>query len=192
MTDQAQGSLPPLSMHELVASGTTTQKLVQPVACFPNRHDALPNAELVLDFAELYNLVIADGRPRIYREKEAIPMVLCATLKVGPYTGRTAERFPGESGKQRSANHIEAYGPTIMFDIDSVPVMPLGEELRAQGIGRINYTSPNSDEEERDGKTGEVLKAKGRGRVLLVLDGTWSADEHREICRVINRYLLGG
>ena len=47
-------------------------------------------------------------------------MVLCGTLKVAPYTGKTAEKYPGQSGRQRPGSHVAAYGPGIMFDIYGV------------------------------------------------------------------------
>ena len=143
MTDQTQAS-PPLLKHELIAPGTTTEKLRQPVACFPDLYDTLPYDELVLDLKGLYTHVVANGQPCIYLRKEAVPMVVLGELKDAPYIGETAKKFPGQSGKQRSSTHLLLYGPGIMFDIDHVPVKVLAERMRTLGLGYIAYTSWSS------------------------------------------------
>jgi hypothetical protein len=180
-----------ITARDLIAPKTSSETLQQHVACFPCLTNVFPSAEHILDLTGLNRHVVADGRPPIYGDKSRVPMVLLGELKVAPYVNKTAEKFPGQSGKQRSGSHIASYGPGIMFDVDSAPVSEIERTVKALELAYIVYTSHSSGEESRDDKTGR-LKVKGRGRLVLFLDGTWSVDDHERVCRAIDRVVLDG
>ena len=69
------------------------------------------------------------------RDKARVPYFVCTKMKSAPFVGRTAEKFPGESGLQRSASHVTT-GSWFAFDLDGPTTEQWGaisERLEASG-----------------------------------------------------------
>jgi hypothetical protein len=64
-------------------------------------------------------------------------------------------------------------------------VEEVAKRLTARGIAYIVHTSYSSGEENKT-----EGKVRGRGRLDLFLDGTWTPAEHKAICELVNRVSL--
>lgn len=68
-----------------------------PFATIPSTEEAGLTASQIID-----RTAPEDG-PLLAVDKARVPYFVPCALKVAPFVGKTAERYPGQSGKQRSA-----------------------------------------------------------------------------------------
>lgn len=124
------------------------------------------------------------GDVRLEADKARAPYFVPCGLVVAPYTGKTAERFPGQEGKQRSSSHVTP-SSWFAFDIDSLSAdgwEQMRLALGAAGVAFCAYSTYSHGVEP-----GTV-----RVRVLLFMDRTLAAEQWAQAWRVVNGRLLDG
>lgn len=149
-----------------------------PFATIPSTGEAGLTASQIIDRA-----APEDG-PMLAEDKAHVPYFVPCMLKVAPFVGKTAERYPGQSGKQRSASHVTA-GAWFASDLDGIT-----PENKARILGRLvasgvlfcaysTYSHGTNPDEVRM-------------RVLLFLDRALEPLQWADVWHVLNRVFFDG
>jgi hypothetical protein len=149
-----------------------------PFATIPSTEEAGLTASQIID-----RTAPEDG-PRLAEDKARVPYFVPCALKVAPFVGKTAERYPGQSGKQRSASHVTA-GALFPNDFDGIT-----PEDKARILGRLvgsgvlfcAYSTYSH------GKNPDEV----RMRVLVFVDRTLEPLQWADVWHVLNRVLFDG
>lgn len=144
----------------------------------PSHEESGLSAGTIID-----HIAPADG-PRITEHKETMPYFVPCLLRVAPYVGKTAARFPGRVGKQRSAVHVTT-GSWLAFDLDGTT-----RTQKETVLGRLESLSVRfcAYSTFSNGKT----PGESRMRVLLFLDRALEPGAWADAWHVVNVLLLGG
>jgi len=149
-----------------------------PFATIPSTEEAGLTASQIID-----RTAPEDG-PLLAEDKARVPYFVPCALKVAPFVGKTAERYPGQSGKQRSASHVTA-GALFPNDFDGIT-----PEDKARILGRLvgsgvlfcAYSTYSH------GKNPDEV----RMRVLVFVDRTLEPLQWADVWHVLNRVLFDG
>lgn len=88
-------------------SSTAPSARIFDVTFFRGPFATIPSAEYAGQTAsQIIDMVAPEDGPRLAEDKARVPYFVPCMLKVAPFVGKTAERYPGQPGKQRSASHV--------------------------------------------------------------------------------------
>lgn len=155
------------------------------VAFFRSAFAAIPSSEEdnLSAWRVIEMIAPADG-PRIVDDKASGPYFVLCPLKVAPFVGKTAERFPGQSGKQRSASHVTA-GSAFAFDLDGLTPAQWGRVQERLEADRIMFSAYST---YSHGKNPNEVRA----RVLLFMDRALDPVQWAGVWHVLNGMLFDG
>lgn len=155
------------------------------ITFFGGAFSTLPSNEAEgVSAGRLVDMVAPEDGPLVFADKTAAPYFVPCILAVAPYVSKTAERFPGQSGKQRSASHVTP-ASWFAFDLDDVtPEQWAGIVAGLEGAG-VTFCAYNTHSHGE--KPDEV-----RARVLLFMDRTLPPMQWADVWRVVNGLLFGG
>lgn len=149
-----------------------------PFATIPSSEEAGLTASQIID-----RTAPEDG-PLLAEDKARVPYFVPCLLKVAPFVGKTAERYPNQSGKQRSASHVTA-GAWFAIDMDGITpedkARILGR-LVASGVLFCAYSTYSH------GKNPDEV----RMRVLLFMDRALEPMQWADVWHVSNRVFFDG
>ncbi|KON80756.1 hypothetical protein PA01_03130 [Azoarcus sp. PA01] len=129
-------------------------------------------------------MVAPEDGPRIIEDKANGPYFVLCPLKAAPFVGKTAERFPGQSGKQRSASHVTESG-AFAIDCDGLTLAQwerVRARLKAAGILFAAYSTHSH------GKAPDEVRV----RVLLFLDRPLNPAQWADVWHVLNAMYFDG
>lgn len=176
--------MPPNPLRTLT-SEQTSDLAIYAVSLFPSLTKTRPSAEHVgIDATEAVEIISPASGPVIRTDKRNAPFFVPTALREAPFTGKTAERYPGQSGKQRSAKHVIA-GAMLVLDVDHA----LKDEadlmlatLDASGLRYAAFSTHSHGKHSRE----------TRMRIVLFLDQALSPDDYPRAWRVLNHALCAG
>lgn len=155
------------------------------IAFLPGAFATIPSTEETgLSASQIMDRTAHEDGPLIAEEKGRIPYYVPCLLKVAPYVGKTAERYPGQSGKQRSGAHMTA-GAWFAFDLDGIP-----HEARARILDRLEAAGVVfcAHSTYSHGKNPDEV----RMRVLLFMDRALEPVQWADVWHVLNGLFLEG
>lgn len=149
-----------------------------PFATIPSTEEAGLTASQIID------RTAPEDASLLAEDKAHVPYFVPCALKVAPFVGKTAERYPGQSGKQRSASHVTA-GAWFAIDLDCITT-----EDKARILGRLvaaevllcTYSTYSH------GKNPDEV----RMRVLLFVDRALEPLQWADVWHVLNRVFFDG
>lgn len=149
-----------------------------PFATIPSTEEAGLTASQIID-----RTAPEDG-PLLAEDKARVPYFVPCVLKVAPFVGKTAERYPGQSGKQRSASHATA-GAIFPKDFDGITTEDKARllgRLEASGVLFCAYSTYSH------GKNPDEV----RMRVLVFMDRALEPLQWTDVWHVLNRAYFDG
>jgi len=129
-------------------------------------------------------MIAPEDGPRIIEDKANGPYFVLCPLKVAPFVGKTAERFPGQSGKQRSASHVTE-SASFAIDLDGLTPAQwerIRERLDAADVLFCVYSTHSH------GRNPEEVRV----RVLLFMDRALDPVRWADVWHVLNRMYFDG
>jgi len=166
-------------------SSTALSARIFDVTFFPGPCATIPSAEYAGQTAsQIIDMVAPEDGPRLAVDKARVPYFVPCLLKVAPFVGKTAERYPGQSGKQRSASHVTD-GALFPKDFDGITT-----EDKARILGRLvgsgvlfcAYSTYSH------GKNPDEV----RMRVLVFMDRALEPLQWADVWHVLNRLYFDG
>jgi hypothetical protein len=134
----------------------------------------------------IIDAVADESGPRLVEEKGQAIYFLTTPLRIAPYVGKTAEKFPrGAQGQMRSASHVIA-GTWFPFDLDGLTEAiwtAILDRLQASGAKFCVYTTWSF---------GLASKPGIRVRTLLFLDRGLAPQDWTRAWQVINAHYFEG
>lgn len=166
-------------------SSTAPSARIFAVTFFRGPFATIPSAEYAGQTAsQIIDMIAPEDGLRLAEDKAHVPYFGPCLLKDAPYVGKTAERNPGQSGKQRSASHVTA-GAWFAFDLDGIThedkARILGR-LVASGVLFCAYSTYSH------GKNPDEV----RMRVLLFMDRALEPQQWADVWHVLNRVFFDG
>lgn len=166
-------------------SSTAPGARIFAVTFFPGQFATIPSAEYVGQSAsQILDMTVPEDGPLLAEDKARVPYFVPCVLKVAPFVGKTAERHPGHSGKQRSASHVTA-GAWFAVDLDGKTpedkAWILGR-LVASGVLFCAYSTYSH------GKNPDEV----RMRVSLFVDHALEPLQWADVWHVLNRVFFDG
>lgn len=166
-------------------SSTAPSAQVFAVSGFPGPFITIPSAEYAGQTAsQIIDMVAPEDGPRLAEDKARVPYFVPCLLKVAPFVGKTAERYPGQSGKQRSASHVTA-GAWFAIDLDGIT-----PEDKARILGRLVASEALfcAYSTYSHGKNPDEV----RMRVLVFMDRALEPLQWADVWHVLNRVFFDG
>lgn len=149
-----------------------------PFATIPSTEEAGLTASQIID------RTAPEDASLLAEDKAHVPYFVPCALKVAPFVGKTAERYPGQSGKQRSASHVTT-GAWFAIDLDGITpedkARILGR-LVASGVLFCAYSTYSH------GKNPDEV----RMRVLVFMDRALEPLQWADVWHVLNRVFFDG
>ncbi|NMG16743.1 hypothetical protein [Aromatoleum bremense] len=142
------------------------------------------NEECDLSAWRVIEMIAPEDGPRLVEDKSNAPYFVLCPLKVAPFVGKTAERFPGKSGKQRSAAHLTE-GSAFANDLDGLTPAQwerIVEHMVAAGVMFCAYSTHSH------GKAPDEVRA----RVLLFMDRALDPVRWADVWHVLNGLYFDG
>lgn len=154
------------------------------IATFEGTFNPLASTmECDLTADEIIERVAPEDGPMLVEDKARATYFVPAGLRVAPFVGRTAERYPGQSGYQRSSSHVVG-GSWFAFDLDGLSEaewLRIYGRLEASDAQYCAYSSYS-----RGVKTG------ARVRLLLFMDRVLEPQEWKTAWDVVDKHVLDG
>lgn len=166
-------------------SSTTPSARIFAVTFFRGPFATIPSTEEAgLTASQIIDRTAPEDGPLLAEDKARVPYFVACALKVAPFVGKTAERYPGQSGKQRSASHVTA-GAWFAFDLDGIT-----PEDKARILGRLEASGALfcAYSTYSHGKTPDEV----RMRVLLFIDRALEPLPWADVWHVLNRVFFDG
>lgn len=173
-----------LDLRQFVSQRPANAK-IHALSWFPSAFNPRPsNEESDLSAHQIADRIAPDDGPRITPDKHSMPYFVPCVLKVAPFVGKTAERNPGLSGKQRSGAHVTE-SSLFAFDLDDIDWV-----AQARVVGRLEQVGVYicAFTTWSHGKDPD----KVRMRVLLFLDRALDSLQWGAVWGVVNRVFLDG
>jgi len=171
-------------VRTLLSSAATSARIFD-VTFFPGPFATIPSAEYAGQTAsQIIDMIAPEDGLRLAEDKVHVPYFVPCMLKVAPFVGKTAERYPGQSGKQRSASHVTA-GAWFASDLDGITTEDKARilgRLEASGVLFCAYSTYSH------GKNPDEV----RMRVLVFMDRSLEPLQWADVWHVLNRVFFDG
>ncbi|MFZ1539316.1 MAG: hypothetical protein WAT23_18290 [Chromatiaceae bacterium] len=157
------------------------------IAWLPGQYSTLPSCvDRDRSASWIIDAVADEGGPRLVEEKGRVTYFLTTPLRIAPYVGKTAAKFPlGAQGQMRSASHVLA-GTWLAFDLDGLTEAiwsAILDRLQASEAKFCSYTTWSF---------GLASKPGIRVRTLLFLDRGLAPQDWTRAWQVINAHYFEG
>jgi hypothetical protein len=163
-----------------------TDVAIHDSAWLRNTYDPLPfKQECGLTADEIIQGRAPEAGPKLVRDKSNVPYFVVTRLKSAPFVAKTALKFPGQSGPQRSASHVVA-GSWFAFDLDGLTGDQWSQILAGLDASGAKFCAYSSYSHGAEGKPGV------RCRVLMFVDRTLAPMEWKRTWGVVNKELFEG
>ena len=173
-------------MSSDLLSTVGTDAAIHDSAWLRNTYDPLPfKQERGLTADEIIRRVAPEAGPRLVDDKSNVPYFVVTRLKSAPFVAKTAERYPGQSGPQRSASHVVA-GSWFAFDLDGLTGDQWSQILARMEASGVKFCAYSSYSHGAEGKPGV------RCRVLMFMDRALDPMAWKRAWSVVNKELMSG